>query len=299
MRVLVLGGCGFIGSHVVDALVDAGHTVTIYDLQPPPEWLGHVASIQGSTLDREKVAEAIRGQDVVYNFAGIAHLDIGLKHPIETVEQNVLATVVSLEACRQAGVQRYVYASSIYVYSQGGSFYRCSKQAAELYVEEYQRMHGLDYSILRYGTVYGPRADQYNSVRRTLAQALFDRKITVTGTGDEIREYVHVRDAARLSVRILNEEFKNETVVLTGLHSMRFGDLLKMIQEIVGPDVTVEIQPPNPEDLRHGRSGHYKITPYHFTPKIAKKLVNNPYLDLGQGLLECLTELHTDQREQD
>ena len=153
MKIVVAGGSGFIGSHVADALADAGHEVTIYDLRESPYLRADQRFVQGSTLDRECVNEVVAGQDVFYNFAGIPHLDIGLNHPIETVEQNILAPVIALEACRLASVRRYVYASSIYVYSEQGSFYRCSKQATELYVEEYRRLHGLDYTILRYGTV--------------------------------------------------------------------------------------------------------------------------------------------------
>ena len=164
------------------------------------------------------MAQVTAGHEVVYHFAGIAHLDIGLKSALATVEQNILGTVTALEAARRTGVRRFVYASSVYVYSAGGSFYRCSKQAAELYVEEYQRLHGLDFTVLRYGTVYGPRADDHNSVRRYLVQALRDRRIAASGSGDEIREYVHVKDAARSSVQILELEFRNEHVVLTGHH---------------------------------------------------------------------------------
>ena len=295
MKIFVIGGSGFIGSHVADALSDAGHEVTIFDLRPSRYLRKDQRFAQGDMLDRDQVTAAIRGQDVVYNFAGIPHLDVGLNHPIETVEQNVLGTVITLEASRQAGVKRYVYASSVYVSSEGGSFYRCSKQAAELYVEEYQRLHGLDYTILRYGTVYGPRADDHNSVLRYLKQALLDRRIIGYGTGDEIREYVHVKDAALSSVQILSEEFRNEHVILTGHHPMRFKDLLAMIREIVGRDVKIEIRPVDPKDPRHGDSGHFSITPYSFRPKLAKKLVNNPYLDMGQGLVECLEEIYGEE----
>jgi len=291
MDIVVAGGSGFIGSHVADALSEAGHKVTIFDLRESPHLREDQEFVQGNTLDRKLVREAVEGKDAYYNFAGIPHLDIGLGHPIETVEQNILATVISLEACRLAGIKRYVYASSIYVYSEGGSFYRCSKQAAELYVEEYQRLHGLDYTILRYGTVYGPRADDHNSIRRYLKMALTDRRIVTSGTGEEVREYIHVRDAASSSVKILSEEFRNEHVVLTGLHAMKFIDALVMIREIVGRDVIIDIAPPDPNDPRTGSSGHFCITPYCFRPRVAKKLVNNPYHDMGQGLLDCIDEI--------
>ena len=120
MKILVAGGSGFIGSHVADALSDAGHAVTIYDLRPSPYIRPDQRFAQGDIRDKDAVRNAIDGKDAVYNFAGIPHLDIGLHHPIETVEQNILGTVIMLEAARAAGVKRFVYASSIYVYSEGG-----------------------------------------------------------------------------------------------------------------------------------------------------------------------------------
>jgi UDP-glucose 4-epimerase len=294
MKVIVTGASGFIGSHVAEALSSAGHEVTLLDRHRSPYLREDQRFVQADLLDRSKIEEAVQGHDAVYHFAGIAHLDIGLTAPIETVEQNVLGTVIALEASRLAGVQRFVYASSIYVYSEGGSFYRASKQAAELYVEEYQRRHGLDFTILRFGTVYGPRADRHNSVRRYLKQALREHKIVASGTGDEMREYVHVKDAANSSVQILDDDFRNEHIVLTGQHPMRFADLLAMIREIVG-DVEIEWQPPDPTDARHGDSGHFVITPYSFRPRTARKLVANPYLDMGQGLLECLEEIYLEE----
>jgi UDP-glucose 4-epimerase len=294
MKVVVTGGSGFIGSHVADALSEAGHAVTVLDRRRSPFLRDDQRFAEVDILDGDQMRAAIDGHDVVFHFAGIAHLDIGLSAPVGTVQQNILGTVLALEAARETGVKRFVYASSIYVYSQGGSFYRCSKQAAELYVEEYQRLHGLDYTILRYGTVYGPRADQYNSVRRYLRQALRDRRIVASGTGDELREYVHVKDAARSSVHVLDDEFRNEHIVLTGHHTMRFRDLLDMMREIVG-DVEIELTPADREDARQGDSGHFFITPYSFRPKPAKKLVANPYMDMGAGLLECLEEIYLEE----
>jgi UDP-glucose 4-epimerase len=183
-------------------------------------------------------------------------------------------------------VRRYVFASSIYVASEAGSFYRVSKQACELYIEEYRREHGLAYTILRYGTLYGRRATDDNSVRRYLRQALQERRIEAQGTGDELREYIHVDDAARLSVEILGEEFANEQVVLTGHHPMRYADVLRLIREIVGEDVAIELHAPEP-----GTSAHYAITPYTFRPRLARKLVSSWYVDMGQGLVDCLDEI--------
>lgn len=288
MKAIVLGGSGFVGSHVADALVDAGHQVTVFDRSPSPWLRDGQQYLAGDVTDLDSVVAAVDGHEVVYNFAGIADIDECRVRPVDTVRVNVLGNVHALEAARQAGVKRYVFASTIYVASESGSFYRASKQASEVYVEEYSREHGLPYTILRYGTLYGRRAGETNSVHRYLRQALHERRVNAVATGDELREYIHVEDAARLSVEVLADQFAGEQIVVTGHHTMRFRDLMKLIQEIVGPDVAIEMTAPGDDDT----SAHYSITPYHFRPKLPRKLVSTHYTDLGQGLIDCLEELH-------
>jgi UDP-glucose 4-epimerase len=288
MKVIVFGGSGFVGSHLADALTEAGHEVTIFDINPSPYLQTTQKFIQGDILDADVVKHAVDGNEVIYNFAGLADIDDALARPTDTVRLNVLGCVNMLEAARHSGVKRFVFASTIYVYSETGGFYRVSKQACEAYIEEYQRRFGLNYTILRYGTLYGRRADSRNSVYRYLKQALYDRKISIQATGDEMREYIHVEDASRASVQILDSEFENQNVILTGQHPTRFRDLMYMIREMVGADVQIDLQPPDDGAV----SGHYNLTPYTFHPKIGKKLVSHYYLDMGQGLLDCLDEIY-------
>jgi UDP-glucose 4-epimerase len=154
MRATVIGGSGFLGSHVADQLSDAGYKVGIYDKVESPWLRPGQEMILGDLLDAERLGSAIAGSHAVYNFAGLADLNQALGQAAETVRINILGNVIALEAARAAGVKRFVYASTVYVYSREGGFYRCSKQASEHYVEEYQRVFGLDYTILRYGSLY-------------------------------------------------------------------------------------------------------------------------------------------------
>src|SRR5689334_1361860 len=172
MIVTVFGGSGFLGSHVADQLSSAGHTVRIVDRVQSVWRRPEHQMIVGDLLDEDAVRGAVSGAEAVYNFAAIADLNDALTKPLQTVKVNVLGTVNVLEACRLAGVRRFVYASTVYVYSREGGFYRCSKQAAEHYVEEYQRAYGLDFTILRYGSLYGPRADASNGLYRIVHSAL-------------------------------------------------------------------------------------------------------------------------------
>ncbi|MFN8413195.1 MAG: NAD(P)-dependent oxidoreductase [Anaerolineales bacterium] len=296
MKIIVFGGSGFVGSHLADALSKSGHEVTIFDLAPSIYLQSNQRFIQGDILDINAVQSAVDGHEVIYNFAGLADIDDALARPIDTVRLNILGCVNLLEVARQLKIKRFVFASSIYVYSEAGGFYRVSKQACESYIEEYHRRFHLSYTILRYGTLYGRRADSRNSVYRYLKQALEERKISIHATGNEMREYIHVEDASRASVQILSDEFENQNVILTGNHPMRFRDLMQMIREMVGQDVEINLQPPSASDP----NGHYNLTPYTFHPKIGKKLISHYYLDMGQGLLDCLDEIyHSGQKGSD
>ena len=283
-RVCVIGGSGFLGSYVADALSDAGYAVRIYDHRPSPWLRDGQTMIVGDILDRDSLDKAVAGCEAVYNFAALADLNEALDKPLDTVRINVLGNTNVLESCRLHGVKRFVYASTVYVYSREGGFYRCSKQSAEHYVEEYQRAFGLDYTILRYGSLYGPRADESNGLYRVVKKALETGVVSYVGSADALREYIHVEDAARASVAALGEDFRNESVVLTGQEAMRVVDLLEMLAEILGLDKAVEF-------VAQDQPGHYVRTPYAYQPKLGRKYVPPMHVDLGQGLIQLIEEI--------
>ena len=283
MKAIVFGGSGFLGSHVADALTKAGYEVKLFDLQKSPYLKEGQEMIVGTILDREAVRKAVKDCEVVYNFAGVADLEKAKEEPVKTVEINILGNAIIMDACKENSVKRFVFASSLYVYSKTGSFYRSSKQACELIIENYHEDYGLPYTILRYGSLYGPRADKNNWIYKILNQAITEGKITRYGDGEELREYIHVEDAARCSVDILSKDFVNEYVIITGYQQMKIKNLMKMINEMLDNKIELEFMPAN-------SNLHYEITPYSFNPKIAKKYVSKYYLDIGQGLLQCLEE---------
>ena len=284
MKVLVTGGSGFLGSHVADALTKRNHDVVSFDLKPSEYRQGNQKNIVGSILDMEAFGDAMKGSDAVYHLAAIADIDDAVAWPLKTVEVNILGTANALELARINNVKRFVYSSSIYVYSDHGSFYRTSKRAAELLIEDYQNNYGLSYSILRFGSLYGPRADNHNSVFRFLNQALTEGRIDYPGTGDEVREYIHVFDAASAAADILDDEFENERISLTGHERMKSSEMLGMVNEMMGRKLTIKYRKETDE-------GHYIETPYSYNPRLGKKLTHEKYIDLGLGLLDCLQNI--------
>ena len=287
MKITVFGGSGFLGSHICDKLSEAGHEVTIVDLNPSPWLKDNQKMIVGSILDEAVLDKAVEGADIVCNYAGIADIGEANSRPVDTARLNVVGNVMALEDCRKYGIKRYIFASSLYVYGKSGGFYRCSKQACEIYIENYQAMHNLPYTILRYGSLYGPRADNRNAIHRFVHEAMTSGTITYYGAPTALREYVHVDDAATATLEVLDESFANQNIIVTGNQPMRVGDLFKMIGEMLGKDIEIRYQnDPN--------SGHYQITPYSFMPKVGRKLVPPLTVDLGQGILRVMEAEHRD-----
>jgi UDP-glucose 4-epimerase len=138
---------------------------------------------------------------------------------------------------------------------------------------------------LRYGSLYGPRADKRNAVYRFVREALERGRIEYFGLPTALREYIHVEDAAQCSAEVLAPEYADCNIILSGALPMRVGDLLKMIAEMLGKDIEFTF-------LGDGKSGHYEITPYSFNPHIGRKMTPRLSTDLGQGLLKVIEDLH-------
>jgi len=282
MNIVVFGGSGFIGSHVVDELIDSGHNVINFDCQArkndPSKY------IQGNILNLDEVLDATKKANVVYNFAGRAELNI---EPEISIKYNIIGNENILCACMQNNA-KYIYASTLYVGSNKGGFYRCSKQAAESYIEEYHRQYGLNYTILRYGTVYGPRAGPTNSIRKYIEEALKTGQITATDDLNCLREYIHVTDTAKMSVQAMDKKYNNKKLIISGQHLMTYQQMLNMISEIIG---NVKVTFNNEETS----NDHYSYTPYTISER-PEKLIPNSYVDMGQGLLECIEEIKNDEK---
>jgi UDP-glucose 4-epimerase len=282
MRIAVLGGSGFLGSHVADALSEAGHSVVIFDRVVSP-WLRRGQEmVRGDILDGEAVASAVAGAEAVYNFAGVAELDEADKSPVHSAEINIIGNLQVCEACARYKVRRYIFASTLYVYSRLGGAYRCSKQACETYIEYYRQTHGLEYTVLRYGSLYGPRSSAANGIHHFIHQAITAGRIDYYGNPDALREYIHVSDAALASVEVLQPEFVNRHVILSGNQAIRVSDLFHMISEVLGKKI---------ECLYHTGSLHYVTTPYSFNPQVGVKYSSRLHVDLGQGLLLKIEEI--------
>jgi len=284
-RVVVIGGSGFVGSHTADELKRRGYDVRVFDRKQLPEADQKQILTQGDVLDLNTLTACFEGAKYVYHFAGIADIDYSRNQPYETINANVMGTASVLRAAQEAGVKRVLFASTMYVYSPYGSFYRATKQASEILIEAYAEEYDLDFTFLRFGSLYGPRAQEWNGLRSYVQEIIQTGRLRYAGSGDERREYIHVKDAARLSVDVLSEEFQNKAVTITGSQVLKSSELIDMIFEIAGKKKTVEFAPTGRKQY------HYTTTPYRYTPKGSQKLVPDHFIDIGEGILEIVEEV--------
>lgn len=285
-KVVVFGGSGFLGSYVADNLTLRGFDVTIADLKESKYKKDNQKYIEIDILNYRSLKNILKDANIVFNFSAVAELNEASRDPKKTFDINVNGNLNVLEACKTVqSIERYIYASSAYALSNEGSFYGISKRTSEQLTEEYYKKYDLKYTIIRYGSLYGSRASNNNFIYKLLRNAILTGELQYKGDNSDIREYIHAADAAKLSVDILEDkQFENEYVVLTGTEKLKRIELVTMINEIMQNQLKIK-------QISNDNIGHYKITPYSYNFKIAKKLVANPFIDLGQGLLDCIESI--------
>lgn len=261
MKILVLGGCGFIGSHIVDALLGEGHDVSIMDRSPlrvDCAWTG-VKHFQGDLGEVDVLGRALDGVDVVYHLVSTTFPSTSNLDPVGDIEGNLISTVRLLDLMRAAGCRRIVY------FSSGGTVYGdpdavpvvessalkpiCSygvvKVAIEHYLFMYQRLYGLEPVVLRASNPYGPRQGKtglQGLIGTVLNRLRIGEPVTVWGDGQTVRDYIFVTDLARLAVAA------GSSGASTGVYNAGSGqgysvnELLLLASKVAGRPVSLDRQ---------------------------------------------------------
>jgi len=290
-KVVVTGGSGFIGSHVVDALCDAGHEVVVIDHRVRPQ-RNDVAFEDVDLLDLSSVLVATRGAEHVFHLAAVSNVNYAFKYPVYSTALNVVGTANVLEAARINGAKRVHLASTVWVYNGvpdgvpadesvpfhlggAGHIYTSTKMACEMLCHNYATLYDLPFTVLRYGVPYGPRMREELLIPVFLRKALRGEPLTVAGDGKQFRKFVYVRDLADAHVIAMGERAENETYNLEGNRSVSVLEVAERIREHVGPQVRIEFVPE-----RAGDFGGKEVT----GEKAKRELGWEPRVDFEDGL---------------
>jgi UDP-glucose 4-epimerase len=257
MKVLVTGGSGFIGSHVVDRLEADGHEPVIFDLVPSayhdPR---HVATIVGDLTDRETALRAVRGCDAIIHLAAVADVSDVVADPVRADRVNVHGTQTMLEAARTADIGRLVYGSTVWVYGNAvadGDVDEdtATKLGGEMYTLSYNELHGGDHCVLRFGIPYGPRARPAAVVPSFVLRAQKGETLTIAGDGRQTRQFVYVTDLAGGIVAGLLPPAGGRTYNLVGDEQVSVRQIADAVRDVVA-SVPLAHGPERPADVRLG-----------------------------------------------
>jgi UDP-glucose 4-epimerase len=266
VRVLVTGGAGFIGSHVVDRLHAAGHEPRILDLRYSPYHDKRTEATIGDVLDGSAVRSAMRDCDAVVHLAALADVNVVVADPVRAGEVNVQGTQTVLEAARHTGIERLLFGSTIWVYGNGVGAeaiseetplsppshpYTATKIAGELYCHSYAELYGLRTTSLRFGIPFGPRSREAAVVARFVSRARAGKALTVTGDGRQCRQFVYVEDLADGVVAALAPHVTGRVYNLVGDESVSVLDIAETVRTLVG-EVPIVHTRERPADLRIG-----------------------------------------------
>ena len=264
MQVMVTGGGGFIGSHVVDKLLERGVQVYVYDLPVIRHRMQNDAAtfVAGSILDLDSLRVAMAGMDAVYHLAAIADVKDVFEDPVYAETINVRGTLNVLEAARRAHVPRVIYGSTTWVYSEAGPdvvdestplmapthLYTATKLTSEYYCISYDKLYGVATTILRYGIPYGPRARDGAVIPIFVGKALRGEPLTIAGDGTQFRQFVYVEDLAEGNVLALKPEGAHNTYNLDGAEKITIKQIAETVQKVIG-DVDIQYVEGRPGDF--------------------------------------------------
>lgn len=256
MKIIVAGGSGFIGSHVVDVLLDQGHEVTIYDLEAP-RYGQSCAFIRGDTRDIDRMVQVFGSGDIVYMLAAEANVNRFYESPVFSNDITSCATLAVLEAARRAGVARVLFASTEWIYgslpeegedkitedtpcaSNPDHIYTSSKIAAELFCRNYHRLYGVNFTIMRYGIPFGERARPETVTPIFIRRIARGEPITIHGDGSQSRQFVYVKDLARGNVACLQPPAENQVFNLNGQKRISVIQIVRTLEKILGKTALV------------------------------------------------------------
>jgi len=285
MKITVLGGSGFLGSHLCDLLSLRGHDVNIFDIKKSKYRKKNQKIYLGSILDRKKLSLAIKESDFVYHFAALSDIDFARTRALESAEINIIGTINALIICKKYNVKRFIFASSIYANTEEGGFYGSSKQAAESYIERFYKTYGLNYTILRFGSLYGSRSGKTNGINVIINSGIKKKKLIYGGSKRAARKYIHVKDAVNACITVIQKKYKNKYLTITGKHLLKIKNVMNMLAK------HLNISKDKIMYLNHKNVGHYDINPTTFVPRLGKHLKSTKENNFKQNLKDLTEEL--------
>ena len=304
MNVLITGGAGFIGSHIAELLLQEHYRLIIVDnfSTGQKKFVPHGAIVYEVDLESPKLEEVFKKErpHIVFHLAAQVDVNRSIDQPISDATTNILGTINLLNCCQKYQIKKIIYSSSSAVYGEPvdssiaesapiapSSFYGISKYVPELYLKTYFDLYGLEYAILRYANVYGPRqsASGEGGVVSIFCHKLLNGDTpSIYGDGEQTRDFVFVKDVAKANVLAI-QNGTNETFNISCNESVSINQLYRMLAELTKSKHRPNYQADRKGDIRHSRLNNQKAQ---------EKLYWSPTFNIMMGLTETVAYYQND-----
>jgi len=298
-RILVTGGAGFIGSHLVEALLERGHKVRVLDNFSTGKRnnlravRNNIEILAGDCGDPKTAARAMKGIEVVYHQAAVPSVALSIEQPFASHHANATATMAMLVAAKDEGVERFMYAGSSSVYGDSKERYKheglpakplspygAAKFAGETYVRVFAELYGMQTLTMRYFNVFGPRQDPsspYSGVISRFSKAILKRETPVIyGDGKQSRDFTFIANVVHANLLALSAPgLKGQTVNIATSKAHTLNELLSTLARLAGRKVEARHEPVRAGDIRHSLAD---------TTAARKLLKYRPQVDFESGL---------------
>ena len=273
---LVTGASGFLGSHMAEFLLDKKKKVKLLDIKKSKIFKKKFFFV-GNINNQKILDKATKNIDTIFHFAATADLGEANDNPFVTLENNLNGSIKILKSAIRNNVKKIVFASSVYAISEQGGIYSTSKLASEMIIERICKEYNISFVILRFGTVYGGRANKFNTVNNYVKLAKTKKRIFRETQGKEIRSYIHVKDAIKLVFELTKSKYDNCYYNILGNRKYLVKDLFEIIKKNI-PNLRIVFS------KKDKRKYNYKINPFSYKLRMGSEIKLKKYISLKDGI---------------
>lgn len=282
---LVTGASGFLGSHIAEFLIERKKKVILFDIKRS-KFFKKKFFVVGDLNNLQKLNKYTKNVNTIFHFAATADLKEANDNPFITIENNVNGTLKLLQSAIKNKVKKIIFASSVYAISEQGGIYSTSKLTSEMLIEKICKKYKIKFVILRFGTVYGERANRFNTVNNYIKLAKTKKKIFRESKGREVRSYIHVKDVVKLVFETTKKRYENNYYNILGNKKYLVKDLFKIIKENI-PDLKIKFSKVDK------RKYNYKVNPFTYKLREGSTIKLRKYIGLEKGIKNLITKIKT------
>ena len=287
-EIVVTGGCGFIGSHIVDALIENNKVTIIDNLSSGKMENLNNPNHKNLTLIKEDLLDAdldeiLKGKDYVFHLAAKVSVPGSVAEPLEYNQTNIDATVKLLLACKNNDVKKIVFSSSSAVYGENPNMplkeselampcspYAAQKASGELYLKSFHESYGLNYVALRYFNVFGPRQDENSPyaavIPKFIAAILKGESPVIYGDGEQSRDFIYVKEIVNANIAAAESDYNGIVNVALG-KSMTINHLFEIVRDVLESELEVKYLDERPGDIKHSLADIGNMENINFKPE--------------------------------